>query len=312
MKMLHRMGKQNVAIRGHTDERSNFTVFLNAQAEFYKILAAHLTKVANKKKHTGKRVQGSYVSHRIQEEFIQLIGDYLEERVLDRVRKAMFFAIMADERRSISRKYSVHEDFTQFLHCHRMSGAALFHLLMGGEDGGYMGRKKIDLSKGRGQAYDGGGNMAGKHNGLQAHVARANPKFLFVHCHGHIMNLCLSKAGEQTQKVVDHVQQITIAFEYSSKRQQFFREAIQANPEAADPLGNKKKISMLCETRWSARGDSFSTVKNGIFPLVSSLEKLEEEKDEQAPGLLAVILEFPFVVTIVILDITECISNENI
>jgi len=50
MKMLHRMGKQNVAIRGHTDERSNFTVFLNAQAEFDKILAAHLTKVANKKK----------------------------------------------------------------------------------------------------------------------------------------------------------------------------------------------------------------------------------------------------------------------
>ena len=61
-----------------------------------------------------------------------------------------------------------------------MRGAALFHLLMGGEDGGYMGRKKIDLSKGRGQAYDGGGNMAGKHNGLQAHVTRANPKFSFV------------------------------------------------------------------------------------------------------------------------------------
>ena len=210
---------------------------------------------------------------------------------------------------AISRKYSVHEDFTQFLHCHRMSGAALFHLLMGGEDGGYMGRKKIDLSKGRGQAYDGGGNMAGKHNGLQAHVTRANSKFLFVHCHGHIMNLCLAKACEQTQKVVDHVQQITIAFEYSSKRQQFFREAIQANPEAADPLGNKKKISMLCETRWSARGDSFSTVKNGIFPLVSSLEKLEEEKDEQASGLLAVILQFPFVVTIVILAaVLQCTS----
>jgi len=55
MKMLHRMGKQNVAIRGHTDERSNFTVFLNAQAEFDKILAAHLTKVANKKKNILER-----------------------------------------------------------------------------------------------------------------------------------------------------------------------------------------------------------------------------------------------------------------
>ena len=88
---------------------------------------------------------------------------------------------------------------------------------------------------------------------------------------------------------MDHVQQIAIAFEYSSKRQQFFREAIQANPEAADPFGNKKKISMLCEARWSARRDSFSTVKNGVFPLVSSLEKLKKKNDEQAPGLLALI-----------------------
>ena len=92
------------------------------------------------------------------------------------------------------------------------------------------------------------------------------------------MNLCLAKACEQTQKVVDHVQQITIAFEYSSKRQQFFREAIQANPEAADPLGNKKKISMLCETRWSARGIHFQLLKTGYSHWFQVLKSLRRRK----------------------------------
>ena len=36
--------------------------------------------------------------------------------------------------------------------------------------------------------------MAGKHNGLQAHVPRAHPKFLFVHCQSQVVNLCLAKA----------------------------------------------------------------------------------------------------------------------
>ena len=45
------------------------------------------------------------------------------------------------------------------------------------------------------------------------------------------------------------MQQISITYEYSEKRQQFFREAIQTNLAAAEFLGNKKKIYILCETR---------------------------------------------------------------
>ena len=44
-------------------------------------------------------MKGSYISHRMQNEFISLIGDYLEERVFNRVRKVLFFSILADERR---------------------------------------------------------------------------------------------------------------------------------------------------------------------------------------------------------------------
>ena len=66
-------------------------------------------------------------------------------------------------------------------------------------------------------------------------------------------------------------------------------------------LGDKTKIARLSETRWSARSDSFSDVKRGIFPIVTSLKRLEEDGNEKANGLLASILQFYFIVSLVLL-----------
>ena len=326
LKLIHRLGKQNLAIRGKTDERSNFHVFLNEHDD---ILSQHLKSASFRKTTTGKQVRGTYISHRIQEEFISLIGDHLEQRIIDRVKKAMFFSILVDECRdssgkeqmsvffryvwknTITGKYSVHEDFTTFLHCPRTSGEALFTVLMGGEDGGYTGRKGIPMENGRGLGSDGGGNMAGKQNGLQAHVRRAYPKMHFHWCDGHCLNLCVGKACGQplVKKVVDHVQQVTIAFEYSAKRQQFFKEAIDENQTTSQDLGEKKKLTMLSETRWSARSAAFSTIKEGMFPLIRTLEKLEDENDEKANGLLTVILQFYFIVVLYIVASALAVVN---
>ena len=66
---------------------------------------------------------------------------------------------------------------------------------------------------------------------------------------------------------------------------------------------------MLAQTRWSARSSTFSSIKNGICPLVTSLERLQEENDERAPGFLAVICQFSFVVTLVILASVLLLTN---
>ena len=46
-----------------------------------------------------KRAFGGYLSHRIQEEMIELIGEYLQDVILDRVRGARYFSLMVDEAR---------------------------------------------------------------------------------------------------------------------------------------------------------------------------------------------------------------------
>ena len=72
-------------------------MFLNAQAEHDHILREHLERIQLKQKASGTNVRGSYISHRIQNELIGIIGDYLEPRVLNRIKKVWFFSILADE-----------------------------------------------------------------------------------------------------------------------------------------------------------------------------------------------------------------------
>ena len=81
-----------------------------------------------------------------------------------------------------------------------------------------MGRKGIPMENGRGQGYDGGSHMAGKHNGVQAFVKKRHPKKHFHWCDGDCLNLCTAKACEQVKRVVDHIQSSSIAFEYPAKK----------------------------------------------------------------------------------------------
>ena len=95
----------------------------------------------------------------------------------------------------------------------------------------------------------------------------------FVWCHGDCFNLCLTKAFEGTvKKVVDYVQEITIAFKYSAKSQQIFKESIAGNPAEAENLGKQLKLGKMSKTRWSAQSESFSTIQDDIVRLVTSLK----------------------------------------
>ena len=168
---------------------------MKAQAQSDPILAEHFQKIEAKSKATGRQVRGTYVSHRIQNELVDIIGQFLEQRVLDRVKSCWFFSILADECRDSSGKemmalffryvwkdpvtglYTVEEDFVQFLHCPKVTGEGLFQVLMD-----YTTAKGIPMQNGRAQGYDGGGNMAGKNNGLRARVEAAYPKMPYQWC----------------------------------------------------------------------------------------------------------------------------------
>ena len=68
----------------------------------------------------------------------------------------------------------------------------------------------MDLSKLRGQSYDGAGNMAGTIRGTAAIVSAQCPLALYLHCASHALNLAVVKSLEVTSvrnmiAVVDRV-----------------------------------------------------------------------------------------------------------
>ena len=200
------------------------------------------------------------------------MGQQLEENVLKRVRNSPFWSILADEckdvtnneQMSICIRYlhenkhqtTIKEDFICFLKAKRTTGEFLASLLLE-----YAEEKHLDLKKLRGQCYDGGSNMSGCHNGVQARVKKIYPQAEFVHCKAHCLNLSITNASNaEMRNMMNIVQKICFSFNYSPKRQTFLEEAL--NQDANRSLGKRGKLRSLCETRWSARADCLTVFVN--------------------------------------------------
>jgi len=143
-----------------------------------------------------------FTSPLIQNE-IQLFGDLIKLKILERVSKTNFYTILADETTDISQivqfslciryvdeeVFSIREDFLIFVPVYDLSGEGLTNTIK-------ETLKKIgfDLNKMRGQGYDGAAAMRGRFRGVQAVIKDMYPKTLYAHCIPHSLNLCLSNA----------------------------------------------------------------------------------------------------------------------
>ena len=120
---------------------------------------------------------GSYQSHDIINEMMQLMTNQLLQKLLNEIRSAEWYSIIADETRDISgaeqlgisirwveNDYQVHEDLIGLVEVEATDAATLCSIIKD-----VLLRVNLQLSQCRGQAYDGAANMAGHLNGLAVH-----------------------------------------------------------------------------------------------------------------------------------------------
>ncbi|XP_062594196.1 zinc finger MYM-type protein 1-like [Saccostrea cucullata] len=184
-------GRQNIPLRGHTEDRSNFIAILENLAKNDPILSDHLAFSTGVK----------YTSPDVQNEIIKICADQILKKLKDCYQKAPFFAILADETQDRSTKVQfsvciryvhaennaeIKEIFLGFLHAKHTTGAYIAEILLD-----FMQTHGLSLEKLRAQGYDGASNMSGKHNGVQAIVRRSAPDALYVHCKAHCLNLAV-------------------------------------------------------------------------------------------------------------------------
>lgn len=118
-------------------------------------------------------------------------------------------------------------------------------------------RFNLDISRCRGQCYDGGSNMAGSKNGVKAQLLKEEPRALFTHCYGHALSLGVGdtiKRIKLLQSSMDTTYEISKLLQYSPKRRAIF-ETIKADI-SPDSVG----FRVLCPTRWTVRNETFKSI----------------------------------------------------
>lgn len=298
--------RQNIPLRGHREDHSNFHAILHTMAKTDAILAEHLAFSTDVK----------YTSPEIQNEIINICAKHVLNKLISSYRKAPFFAILADETqdKSIKVQFSVciryvetkqnteiKEIFLGFLHAKHTTGAHIADMLLR-----FMEEHELPLQKLRAQGYDGGSNMSGKHNGVQAIIKRDAPEafYMYVHCKAHCLNLGVVHACKEptVRTMMAVVQECGFAFHYSAKRLEAFISELQDDDHVQEAMQRKTKLKTLCETRWTSRSDALTTFKNALPVVVHSLEYLSTHNDDKAALHLSAILRFEFIIGLVVCE----------
>ena len=133
-----------------------------------------------------------YTSPDIQNQIINVLGDYIEQKIFSKVQRAQFFTIIADEVTDCSNKEQlslvlrfvdresnqIRADLVTFVECDTgVTGRNLADKMLN-----FLNSQGVDLTKMRGQAYDGAGSTAGKTNGVAALISTISPGFISPLC----------------------------------------------------------------------------------------------------------------------------------
>lgn len=185
------------------------------------------------------------------------------------------------------------EHFLRFVPIYDSTGEGLSKSLLN-----VLHELKLDINDLRGQGYDNGANMRGKHNGVQKKILQINPRAFFVPCSAHSLNLVINDAAKISFEIVDFfniVQELFVFFSVSTKRWNILVKNI-----------SNLTLKPLSDTRWESRIESIKPLKYQLGEIYDSLIELNEDETHDmntrllAQSLCRKIQSFKFICSIII------------
>nr|CAI5836637.1 unnamed protein product [Callosobruchus analis] len=213
----------------------------------------------------------NYLSPTIQNEIISLLGTTVRNNIILEIKKAQFLTIILDTTQDLSkidqvsvvfRYISVTENddnvpkeikICEILAVTDCSAAGLKTVILN-----LTKEYGIDLTKCRGQGYDGANVMSGVYGGLQTLIKEHAP----------------------------NVREVSTFFDNLEKIYTFFGNSIKRCAMLSDDSSEKYLITLkkVCPTRWSSRNDALLAVKKNfllIMKTLSQLNLISNKKDER-------------------------------
>nr|XP_006011780.1 PREDICTED: zinc finger MYM-type protein 1-like [Latimeria chalumnae] len=261
--LIRVLGTQNIALRGTSDKlfepnNGNFLKFVELMGMFDSVIKEHIRRI------TSHEIHNHYLGKNIQNEIIQLLATHIKETVLSALKKAKYYSVSLDCTPDISNieqmtlivrfvsvtgpfgnaagSVNIREHFLEFLELKNSSGAGMTELLLQ-----KLGELGLDVADLRGQGYDNGANMKGKHSGVQKRIRDLNPRAFFLPCSSHSLNLVVNDAANCCTDAIEFfniVQTIYAFFSASTYRWDVLKEHTKSLSLTVKPLSN---------TRWESR-----------------------------------------------------------
>ncbi|XP_050890223.1 uncharacterized protein LOC127095595 [Lathyrus oleraceus] len=276
-------------------------------AQFDPIIQEHVRCVTTQKVHI------HYLGRNIQNELISLLGSAIKIEIIRKIKQEKYFSMILDctpdvshqEQISLIIRYvdissasvSIEESFLGFLNVNDTSGQGLFDVLQN-----ELKELGLDLFDVRGQGYDNGSNMKGKHQGVQKRFLDINPRAFYTPCGCHSLNLALCDMANSCIKARNFfgvVQRIYTIFANSTKRWQFLKDNVKGlTPKSLSSTRLESCVESVKAIRTQMlefteallevsendldpkiQNEAKSLATNELVSAINSVRKLLQEKD---------------------------------
>ncbi|XP_052624860.1 uncharacterized protein LOC111905161 [Lactuca sativa] len=302
------LAKHNLAFRGSNEKlykkgNGNFLGVIEMLEEFDPVIKEHVRRI------TCDGLHVHYLGHLIQNELISFLAQEIKKELIKKIKEAKYYSIILDctpdsshqEQMTIIVRYltlsynsvTVEESFLGFLNVDDTSGKGLFDITL--EELQSLGLEIDDM---RGQGYDNGANMKGKHQGVQKRFLDINPRAFYTPCGCHSLNLTLCDMAKKCVKgknFFGFIQRIYTIFANSTKRWEILKDNVKA-----------WSLKSLCQTRWESRVESVKAIKLQLVDVREALLQVGEKDNDAAIASEATSLaekelgDFEFLVSTVI------------
>ena len=159
---------------------------------------------------------------------------------------------------------------------------------------------QLELSDCRGQSYDNGANMKGKHSGVQARMLDINLKAVYVPCANHTLNLVVVDSANSSTEALTFFGVFTrlyVLFSSSAQRWEILKKHVV-----------ELSIKSQSDTRWESRIKCIKPLRYNLKEVLLALKDLEaisiERKDgraaSEAKSLIADLSNWSFLLSVFI------------